>query len=149
MRARFFSNWSNVGSFASLLAGSFVVVSVLSSVSDTLMLAAGSVVAISQAAEHVFRLASKATAHVGFARDFMALERIMAMHHELTDDDIRKIWSEILTIESREPPVKRYLDLICHNQVAVSIGSNDIERLTWWQRSLSQYLNGDTALQCR
>ena len=61
--------------------------------------------------------------------------------------DLTSIQPEILNIEMREPPIKRYLDIICHNQVAISIGSNDIESLTFWQRTLANYLSGDNALQ--
>ena len=43
--------------------------------------------------------------------------------------------AEILSIEAREPPIRRYLDLICHNQVARSIGSDDIQPLLWWRAS--------------
>lgn len=47
----------------------------------------------------------------------------------------------------REPPIKNYFGLICHNQVAITIGSNDIKPIAIWWRMLVQWLNGDTALQ--
>lgn len=146
-RERFFEGWSNAFSFASLLAGSSVVVSLLASAPGWIALASGAAVVGMQATEQVFRLSSKARDHAGFATEFLNLERTIAMRGEITEVDLRDIRGEVLSIESREPPIKRYLDLICHNQVARAIGSDDIEPLKFWQRRLAQYLNGDGALQ--
>ena len=146
-RERFFDAWSNRISFFSLLAGSSVVVSLLANSPSWVALSAGSGVAIMQAAEQVFRLSSKARDHSSLASEFLTLERLATMQGELTIAELREIRAEVLTIEAREPPIKRYLDLICHNQVARAIGSDDLEPLTFWQRRLAQYLNGDTALQ--
>lgn len=102
---------------------------------------------IMQAFGQVFRLSSKARDHGAFAAGFAALERQLARLDGPTDADLRELRGALLLIEAREPPIKRYLDLICHNQVARTIGSDDIEPLTWWQAKLAQSLNGDRALQ--
>lgn len=107
----------------------------------------GAAVAVMQLLEQVFGLAGKARDHNGFASEFIALERVMVMNHPVDQKLMKELRADVLTIEAREPPVKRYLDLICHNQVARSIGSDDLERLTWFQRTFAHYLNGDTALQ--
>jgi len=146
-RERFFESWSNLISFLSLLAGSSVVVSLLASAPNWVALTAGAAVAILQAIEQVFRLSSKARDHNSFASEFLSLERVMAKQDTLGSGELNEIKAEILTIEAREPPVKRYLDLICHNQVARAVGSDDLETLKFWQRWLAQYLDGDTALQ--
>lgn len=144
-RERFFNSWSNLFSFISLLSGSAVVVSLLSSAPSWVALTAGALVAIIQAIELIGQLAKKARDHNGFASEFSALERYMALRNELDNFDLREIKADILSIEAREPPVKRYLDLICHNQVARAIGSTDVANLRFWQRWFAQYLNGDTA----
>ncbi len=146
-RERFFEGWSNLFSFASLLAGSSVVVALLTSAPEWVALSAGSAVAAMQAIEQVFRLSVKARDHAGLAGEFLSAERIVTLKGELTESELRDLKAEVLSIEAREPPVKRYLDLICHNQVAKAIGSDDIEPLKFWQRWLAQYLNGDGALQ--
>ena len=146
-RERFFESWSNTISFVSLLAGSSVVVSVLAQAPTWVALAAGGVVASLQAVEQVSRLSSKARDHNGLASEFLALERIMVMTPAPTIEDLRDLHAEVLTIEAREPPVKRYLDLICHNQVARAQGIDDLEHLTPLQKCFAQYLNGDSALQ--
>ena len=76
----------------------------------------------------------------------MAVERIMTLRGELTVGELKELRAEVLTIEAREPPIKRYLDLICHNQVARAMGSTDVEKLTRRQRWFAQWLDGDTAL---
>lgn len=146
-RERFFASWSNWFSFLSLVAGSSVVVALLASAPNWVAVAAGVVVVVTQALEQVFRLSSKTRDHSSLANEFLALERILTLKGQLTEQDLRDLRAEVLSIEAREPPIKRYLDLICHNQVARAIGSDDLEPLKWWQRFLAQYLNGDGALQ--
>lgn len=145
-RERFFEGWSNFFSFASLLAGSSVVVSLLASAPSWVALTSGALVAGLQAIEQVFRLSSKARDHSGLASEFLTLERFATISGELSESDLRELRAEILSVEAREPPIKRYLDLICHNQVARAIGSDDVEKLRIWQRWFAQYLNGDSAL---
>ncbi|KIC25411.1 hypothetical protein [Leisingera sp. ANG-S3] len=146
-RERFFESWSNTISFLSLLAGSSVVVSILADMPSWVSLSAGAFVAALQAAEQVARLGSKARDHNGLAAEFLALEKFLIMKSNVGEADLRDLRAEILTIEAREPPIKRYLDLICHNQVARSIGSDDLEKLSPFQKTFAQYLNGDNALQ--
>lgn len=146
-RQRFFDGWSNAVSFVSLLGGSAVVVAVLNNSSDVIAICAGLIVAAGQALEQVVRLGSKARDHSTFTSQFVSLERALERSCESTDPDLRAIKAEILMIEAQEPPIKRYLDLICHNQVARSIGSSDIQPLAWWQRMFAQYLNGDSAME--
>ncbi|MEI4262814.1 hypothetical protein [Roseovarius sp. D0-M9] len=148
-RERFFESWSNGISVLSLLAGSSVVVSILAECPQWIALASGGIVAALQAFDQVFRLGAKARDHNSLAGEFLALERILVMKDAPSLDDIRELRAEILTIEAREPPVRRYLDLICHNQVARAMGSDDIEQLSWSQRTFAQFLSGDTALQHR
>lgn len=129
------------------MAGSLVVVLLLSHAPQWLALASGAAVAIMQALEQVFRLAAKARLHSDLAGKFLSLEHSVTTHTDMSEHELRELRGEILSVEAREPPIKRYLDLICHNQVARAIGSDDIEPLKFWQRWLAQYLNGDRALQ--
>lgn len=148
-RERFFETWSSLVSFLSLIGGSSVVVSILAELPEWVSLTSGGIVAALQALDQVLRLAAKARDHNSLAGEFLALERILVMKDQLSADDIRELRAEILAIEAREPPVRRYLDLICHNQVARAMGLNDTEHLSWYQRTFAQFLSGDTALQDR
>lgn len=142
-RERFFYSWFHLLSFASLLAGLSVVISLLANAPEWVTLMSGVAVAAIQMAERVFLLTAKARLHNGLARDFLWLERQIVVRGDVTEAELRSLREEVLSIEAWDPPVKRYLDLICHNQVARSIGSDDIEPLTFWQRWFAQYLNGD------
>lgn len=110
-------------------------------------IAAGVAVAAMQACEQVFKLSSKARDHSGLASEFSALERQIALSGTLTKQAFRELQADRLAIEAREPSVKRYLDLICHNQVARAYGYDDLEKLKFWQVWFAQYLPGDRALQ--
>lgn len=144
-REAFFQGWSSTFQFVSLIAGSSVVVTILSDAPAMWSLAAGAAVAVMQGAELVFRLADKARMHNALAAEFHAIERVAVMTGDLSDAKLRELRGEMLAVESREPPIKRYLDLICHNQVARSIGSDDTAPLAWWQIRFSQYLAGPAA----
>jgi len=146
-RERFFAGWSRWISFLSLLSGSAVVVSLLAKLPDWVALSFGAFVAALQASELIWSLSDKARLHADLAVAFLGLEQELARLDTASISDIRTLRADILRIEAREPPIKRYLDLICHNQVARAIGSDDIEKLSFRQRLLAQYLNGDTALQ--
>lgn len=146
-REAFFQWYANAFTFLMLVSGSGVVLSLLASAPSWISLALGATVAAVQALELVVQISSKARLHNSLASEFMALERVMVRSTEMDDSRLAEISSDVLTIEAREPPIKRYLDLICHNQVARSLGSDDIERLTFWQRHLAHWRNGSTALQ--
>lgn len=143
-RVRFFQGWETVLRFVSLISGSSVVVAILAQAPDWVGLTAGALVAFAQAAELIGELGAKARRHSGLASEFSAIEQAIALHGPNVDaTTYSQTRARILQIEAREPPVKRYLDLICHNQIAHSIGSRHVYALNWWQRSFAHYLSGE------
>lgn len=146
-RERFFDHWSHRISFVSLLSGSTIVVSLLAKAPEPISLCAGALVAVAQAMELVGQFSAKSRLHSGLAGEFLALERSLVRNGQDSPEVLADFTSEVLLIEAREPPIKRYLDLICHNQVACALGLDDVEKVTWFQRWFAQYLNGDGALQ--
>ena len=85
--------------------------------------------------------------HSHLATRFIMLEGTIVRRYKITNDFLRELEGKILDYEAKEPPIKRYLNMICRNQVAISIGLDDVDKLRWWQRWFAQYLNGDGALQ--
>ena len=146
-RERFFSYWFNLLSFFTLSGGSAIVISILAGAPAWASLAAGTIVTVAQAIQQIGGLHDKARLHSGLASEFTSLERYLHMGNRENKTDLDSICAEISSIEMREPPIKRYLDLICHNQVALSIGSDDVEHISFWQKLFAQFLNGDSALQ--
>ena len=102
---------------------------------------------LAQAVEVTYGLSSKATTHRGLAAEFLGLEINMNWISGSDSDACERLLEYILRIEMREPPIKRYLDIICHNQVARAMGSDDVVALYWWQRWFAQYLSGDSAME--
>lgn len=146
-REAFFQWYANAISFLTLLAGSGVVVTLLAENDlKSISVALGVSVAAMQAIELVFQVTTKARLHSSLAGEFAAIARVLAKNPELNASEMNEISADILVIEAREPPIKRYLDLICHNQVAKAIGSSDVEKLTFLQRTCAHWLSGDTAL---
>lgn len=144
-RERFFQRWSDRAALLGLVSGTAVAVSILSGLPSWAGLSAAGLVALSQAASLIGAWSARARDHAGFAAEFAALERFATLGAPLSTARLKELRGELLAIEAREPPVKRYLDLLCHNQVARAVGSDDIERLTWTQRTFAQYLDGEGA----
>ncbi len=146
-RERFFRRWASAIAFISLVSGFSIVAAILAEVQGYFALTAGAVVAFTQAAEMAFGISAKASTHNGLAVEFAALEAAMARVPDHDEAACRRFLEDTLRIEMREPPIKRYLDLICHNQVARAMGSDDVESLIWWQRWFAQYLAGDSTME--
>lgn len=145
-RERFFEWYRNLFTFVTLLSSSGVVVTLLSE-NRQISLVLGVVVAAIQATDLIWQPGQQARVHNGLASEFVSLERALVRKEIVSAGDLREIKAEMLMIEAREPPVRRYLDIICHNQVAVSLGSPDKSPLSKWQRRLAHWRSGDEALQ--
>lgn len=145
-RRRFFHAWSRLLSFLSVLAGAGAVASLLAAAPGWVPMAVAGLVAVAQAAELVFDLSGKAMRHEGLYRDFVALEaRIVSALGEPGGVDARRLAdlnTERLRIEVGEPPVLRWLDVLCHNELAGAMGRRDsVHRVGWLQRQLAQYVD--------
>ena len=143
-RVRFFQSWEVSLRFVSLISGSSVVVAILAGAPDWVGLTAGALVAVAQAAELIGELGAKARRHSTLANEFSAIDQDMALRGDQVELAVyRQTQARILAIDAREPPIKRYLDLLCHNQIAHSIGSRDVYVVNWWHRLLAHYLSGE------
>lgn len=143
-RVRFFQSWETGLRFVSLISGSSVVVAILAQAPDWVGLTAGGLVAVAQAAELIGELGAKARRHNSLADEFSGIGQAMALHVAAPDAaTIVQFRARVLAVDAREPPIKRYLDLLCHNQVARAGGSKDVYRVNFWQRTFAHYLSGE------
>lgn len=89
---------------------------------------------------------------LGFGRGAGAHDRLvyaftrLQKELESTDDDevIHRIYLERVDLEESEPPVMRGLDVICHNELLVSIGRDDPKErvsVSWFQRFAANLLS--------
>ncbi|MDQ7251530.1 hypothetical protein [Dongia sedimenti] len=69
--------------------------------------------------------AQRAREHHDLARRFGSIEQKMAHGRSLTDKEAEALVRERLEIEKDEPPKRRNLDTLCHNELLRSLGGND------------------------
>ena len=73
----------------------------------------------------VLQVGAKALAHNSLKRRFIALEqKLIACHRNPTAERMDELQMERLSIETDEPPIKRVLDTICHNELIHAMGSD-------------------------
>ena len=78
----------------------------------------------------VLQVGSKAIAHNSLKRRFIALEqKLIAFQRSPKAEQMDEIQMERLSIEKDEPPIKRVLDTICHNELIHAMGSKHRDRI--------------------
>lgn len=148
MRWHFFAMLALVLSVTSISCAMISVVTLLAAAPLGFPVTFGVAGIIAQVMQHHVNPAAKADAHQRLHTMFSVMHgTLVNWLPDVDANDLRDMREEVRQIELMEPPIKRYLDLIAHNQAAIAIGSDDIEKLRWWQRLLAQYLPGDDALQ--
>jgi len=142
-RRAFFTRQSRLISFASVVFGGSTIAALLSAAPEWVALSAAGAVAVSQAAELVFDLSGKAMRHEGLYRDFIALEqRAEVCGEEMTEAQLREIVADRLRLEAGEPPILRWLGVLCHNELAGSMGEDrHVVPVSWLQRQLANYVD--------
>ena len=139
-RQAFFETVDRWFTFALLLLGSGAALSILQDHK-----AVGLAVACISGLKLVFAFGAKAGRHAQFVKDFTRLEKRLSPG--ISDDEIAAVHRERLDIEAAEPPVKRVLDVICHNELLVAMGyeGETLQRervpLTWFQRRTANFFN--------
>jgi len=89
---------------------------------------------------------------LGFGRRVGAHDRLvyaftrLQKELESTDDEkvVRRVYLERVDLEESEPPVMRGLDVICHDELLVSIGRDDPKErvsVSWFQRFAANLLS--------
>ena len=86
-----------------------------------------------------------ARVHEDLCRQFIELEKetISIAEGQFTEEAALRITAARLTIEAVEPPVKRVLDSLCHNELlrAMGYGGEEFVRVRWYQRLFAQLLD--------
>ena len=143
-RQAFFERADRCTDFMLLLLGSGAVALALQD-HKTYTLAAGFGVAFISTVKLVFTFGFNAGRHTQFVKDFTRLEK--RLHADASDETIAAVTQERLDIEAGEPPVKRVLDVICHNELLAAMGydaktlQQERVRLTWFQRLTANLFN--------
>lgn len=90
----------------------------------------------------VARSSAKARLHEDLAKRFLRLERMMAQP-EPRYQELPQLIAERIEIEMDEPPVKRVLDAICHNELvrAMDLDPGERVKISGFQRLLANIVS--------
>ena len=131
--------------FAIAVFGASALASLLTGINPALLTVAAAITAAAGALQLAFGPARQARLHSNLARDFVDLERAMARAGEdLPEHERREFEARRLEIESREPPVLRVLDAMCHDELATALGIDDPKvraQPRWYQRWLANIVD--------
>lgn len=132
-REAFYESVDRWTSFLLLLLGSGSVALAIQG-SGSWMILVGSFVALLSGLKLVFAFGRKASRHAQFVRDFTRLEQQLCKDD--SEETVSAVTHERLALEATEPPVKRVLDVICHNELLRAMGNEDPKervQLNWFQ----------------
>ena len=141
-RRQFFDTLGLWTDFLTIISGGGVVVSVKVQESF-LAIFFGSLAGVLAALDLVLGFSTKAREHFDLSRRFTRLEQEMTdVGDNPTDENYKKLNKLRLEIEADEPPVKRILDVWCHNELVRALGlEKEAYQLSWLQVSLKQFVS--------
>jgi hypothetical protein len=100
------------------------------------------IVTVLSALDLIIGTSGKARLHKDLANDFIALEKEILLAGHLTEDRLRELEAKRLDIETKEPPILRALNRVCHNEEARAQGCEDQSLPLYpYQRALSQWIS--------
>lgn len=138
-RVRFFTYWERAISCLTVISGTAVAASIIASAPQWVsLLFVGAITAL-QAIDLVVGIGARARLHIDLYRRFVVLERDYIEH----DLDDRKLTSRRLEIEADEPPALRWLNIICHNDLSISMYGEDANtyKVGWWARRFAHWFD--------
>ena len=144
-RQKFFASITNCATFVAIMFGlaSAIVWKISSVTAPWVIMIPGFFVSLLSGIVLVFRTADKSREHWVLRNDFIKLERKVS---SAIDEDIviiKELQKERLEIESREPKILRMLDVMCHNEICLSMGypNNQMRHIPYFSRLLSGFFS--------
>ena len=152
-RQRFFENVLNLSLFLAFASGpAFVFLAMLaveqpvvgSESNEWIKYIPAVLTSVFTGAALVARVSTKANLHNELKIEFIRLRQDMERRRgEATDENVVADWTaHRLAIETREPPINRVVDALCHNEVVQSMGIKDkteYVRVLVWHRLVGPY----------
>jgi hypothetical protein len=141
-RRQFFDRYRLFTNAVAVIFGSATIVAVLSAVGKEYTVAAAALVTIFSAVDLVVASSRMARLHEDLYRRSIDLEkRILSISEDqFSEEHLNKFTTMRLDIEVDEPPIKRVLDCICHNELARALGygRDQFVEVKWYQRLVAQ-----------
>lgn len=142
-RENFFDLLHRWNNGLSIIFGSAAFIAILDVFPVWVGLASVAGVTIINTLDLVFGFSTNARLHSDLRKRFIKLERAISLEDSPDMVFLRNIKSKILKIETDEPPVKRCLDTICHNDICHAFGYEERIEIPWFHRMTAQIINRD------
>lgn len=144
-RRQFFDRYRLFTNAVSVIFGSAAIAAVLSPLGKEYTVGAAAVVTVFSLVDLVVGSARMARLHEELCRQFIELEKeiISIPEGQFTEENASRLTAVRLSIEADEPPVKRVLDSLCHNELLRAMGYDrgEFVRVKWYQRLFAQLLD--------
>lgn len=140
-RRRFFERWSRVTNYVAVLFSSAAIYALVDTWGTDWTVGMAALVSGLSGLDLVVGTARMAWLHESLARRFVELERRIIRAGPMTDTRRRQFTAARLRIEADEPPPRRWLDVLCHNELCRAIGApaEDLRALRWHERVFAQF----------
>ncbi|KKK94049.1 hypothetical protein LCGC14_2686750 [marine sediment metagenome] len=138
-RLMFFDRWHKVTSGINVVFGSAALMTILARWPHEITAFAALMVTLFSTIDLIVGHATAARRHQDLYRSFIELEKdIISETLDVNQGTVRR-----LSLEAEEPPIKRILDTICHNDLARSMGydASEMWRVKWYQRWPAQFFD--------
>lgn len=142
-RQKFFTSVTNCATFVAVMFGlsSAIVWKIASVTAPWVIMIPGFLVSLLSGIVLVFRTADKSREHWTLRNEFIELEKKVICALDEETDKIKDLQKERLDIESREPKILRMLDVMCRNEICLSMGyeKNQMRHIPWYFRWFSAF----------
>ena len=141
-RQMFFDRCHKVTSGINVIFGSAALMTILANWPKETTGVAALMVALFSTIDLVVGHSLRARDHQDLYRRYIELENDL-VSKPLDAELVTQGTTRRLSLEAEEPPVKRILDVICHNDLARSMGcdSSEMWRVKWYQRWPAQFFD--------
>ena len=142
-RRRFYEIWNSLTVFMASIGGSAAVAAFISASPNVNVYAVvpSVIVAVVSALDMAVGTARRANLHTLLAQQFIMLEKRFPASANLKDDEYAEIKAARLDIESSEPTALRLLDVVCDDQLFMSMGGQAKFRIPWYRRWLAHWFS--------
>ncbi len=139
---RFFDRWHMITNVSALLFGTATIASVLGEWGPTWTMTAGVIVAGLSTVDLFVGTSRQSRDHNDLAKDFIDLEKQIVATITPTPESFATWEVTRLELEKSKPPVRRTLDIVCHNELMQAMGypENELHPLSKFQRFAAHFL---------
>jgi len=147
-RQAFFEKWHRLTSSLSLIFSTSAIAVITSKLE--VGIACTAVVATLQAIDLIVDTRGQSNLHSELRGKYLLLERsLIEAGSDISDEQEKRIRMEIKSIEMHEPPIKKLLLEICHNDVCRRLGvaTEQLFKIHWFKSSTANVFGWSSSIQ--